>query len=191
MVCRRCTGWLVGLQMLQRVPGFPPVDRSPFRKGHDPAAAACSASLHKVLEGGRKRRRRDETPPSMQSDYRPRPANHLPGERSGFPQLPGLPGGGGHHRKRATPGASVELTGAEKVRRRFDKLVRDAASLMRDIGERVPPVTGSTRRPTPEAGRRSPTPRRRARSATPTGSSSATAIFMEPRSVGSAATPSI
>ena len=38
------------------------------------------------------------------------------------------------------PGASVELIGAEKVRRRLDKLVRagqDAAPLMRDIGEHV------------------------------------------------------
>ena len=37
--------------------------------------------------------RRDGTQPPMQFDARSQPGNHLPGERSGSRQLPGLPGG--------------------------------------------------------------------------------------------------
>ena len=51
------------------------------------------------------RRRRDETPPSMQYEGRtqlqePSSAYHLPGERSGCRQLPGLLGGCPNHKRK-------------------------------------------------------------------------------------------
>ena len=78
------------------------------------------------------------------------------------------------------PGASMKVDGAEKVRRRLDKLVREDRDATRRCATSAsacstPSATASTRTPPATRGNRSPTTPNGVRSATRTRYSSATA----------------